>query len=205
MLCMCAVAKHTEVPPFLPHAAYRPQTLPQQVQQVPPAPAHARPAKSRGQPIARGRASAERSARSGSCGRSRSRSPIPDAVGATFEASTDEGVPGEILQRASSNEEQVAKKPAEKKVAGKKKGTGGKKKGPGKQKATGGKKGGRKKEKTSRYLGVSFHSLNRKWRTTVYYGASTPSCDNSLVMYTAITLLTRCHWECIHAKLRSTC
>ncbi|CAL8468313.1 g7853 [Coccomyxa elongata] len=153
------VAVHAEVPAFLPHAAH----WPQQVQQVLPAPAHSRLVKSRGQPIARDRASAERSARSGSRGRSRSRSPIRDAVGATFEASADEGGPGEVSPRASKNEEQVAKKPAKKKGSGKKKGTGAKKKG------TGGKKGGRKKEKTSRYLGVSFHTGNRKWRTTVYY------------------------------------
>lgn len=98
------------------------------------------------------------SARSGSRGRSRSRSPIRGAVGAISGAYSEEGGPGEVLPRASNNEEQVARKPAKKSSPGKMKGRGGKKKEP--------------TEATSRYLGVSFHTRNRRWRTTVYYGAS---------------------------------
>lgn len=104
------------------------------------------------------------SARSGSRGRSRSRSPIRGAVGAISGAYSEEGGPGEVLPRASNNEEQFARKPAKKSSPGKKKGRAGKKG-----------RGGKKKdptEATSRYLGVSFHTRNRRWRTTVYYGAS---------------------------------
>ncbi|BDA42179.1 hypothetical protein COCOBI_03-0660 [Coccomyxa sp. Obi] len=178
-----------EVPPIntatvavavsLPRAVQRPRESPELQQVVLPALLHARPAKTRGRPQARGRASAERSAASGSLGRSRSRSPIRDADVAISDVSGNESGSSKVLRRASGDEVQSAKRPAKKNARQTTNKNGSvakkiihqtiKKKGAGKKKGSGGKKGGPEKaEKTSKYLGVSFHSLNLKWRTTVF-------------------------------------
>ncbi|CAL8471091.1 g10633 [Coccomyxa elongata] len=93
-------------PAFQPRTAQRPRA--RQPQQVLLAPAHARPAEARGLPEARGRASAERSARSSSRGRSRSHSPIRNADVAISDVSGDEGG---LSASDSDDEEPVDKKP----------------------------------------------------------------------------------------------
>ena len=37
-----------------------------------------------------------------------------------------------------------------------------------------------KRPPTSKYKGVSYHGGNKKWRATVYYGASAPPCRTCL-------------------------